>query len=126
MLCRRPAPRQQRSKDNQSSHPVAKGATRVGRPQPWEFVMKRLSMNIALGTIFGAAVAGVIAVALAGRSWLWFGIAVGTAGGWAISKWKHFYFAFQERRARNANSVGTDVDQEFSTRPTERNRRSSK
>ena len=72
--------------------------------------MKRPSMNVALGTIFGAAVGGVVAVGLADRSWLWIGIAVGAAGGWLISKWERFYTELQIRRARDANSTGPDLD----------------
>ena len=82
--------------------------------------MKRPAMNIALGTIFGAAVAGIIAVALAGRSWLWFGIAIGAGGGWVIAKWEHFYWAYQRRRVRSASSSGAEVG----TQRAERDRRS--
>ena len=49
-------------------------------------IMKRPDLNIALGTLFGAGVGGAVAGGLAGRPWLWFGIAIGTAGGWLIAK----------------------------------------
>ena len=62
-------------------------------------------MNVVLGTIFGATVAGVVAVALAGRPWLWFGIAIGAAGGWGISRWEHFYFRYQQSRRNGRNGI---------------------
>jgi hypothetical protein len=46
-------------------------------------------MQIAPGTLVGAGVAGAVAVELAGRSWLWFGVAIGTVGGWLIAKSEH-------------------------------------
>ena len=62
--------------------------------------MKRPSMNIVLGTIFGIAVAGASAVALAGRAWLWFGVAVGAAGGFLIAKKQQWNAAWRMRLAR--------------------------
>ena len=65
--------------------------------------MKRADLNITLGTLFGAGVAGTIAVVLGGRPWLWFGIAVGAVGGWLIAKKERWVI-----RGRNGrhNGVG--------------------
>jgi len=65
--------------------------------------MKRPNLNIALGTLFGAGIAGAAAVALAGWSWLWFGLAIGTAGGWAISKCHYHFWYLRKRRQRTAS-----------------------
>lgn len=50
--------------------------------------MKRPDLNIVLGTLFGTFVAATVAVGLAGWHWVWFGIAIGVAGGWLISREK--------------------------------------
>ncbi|PYV45003.1 MAG: hypothetical protein DMG94_12725 [Acidobacteria bacterium] len=60
--------------------------------------MKRPDLNIALGTLFGAGVAGGVAVALAGRSWLPFGILVGIIGGWLIATLKRWQYRGRTKR----------------------------